>query len=70
MSRSPPSNTNNLGRDDEINIFNGATLVDRLTYGDQTFPGTIRTQGKSGVPTTCQALGANNVGAWVFSHGR
>ena len=23
--------------------------------------------GKSGVPTTCLALGANNVGAWVFS---
>ena len=48
-------NTNNLGRNDEINIFNGITLADRLTYGD----GTIRTQGTSGVPTSCQALGAN-----------
>ena len=60
-------NTNNLGRGDEINIFNGATLADRLTYGDQTFPGSIRTQGISGVPTTCLPLGANNVGVWVFS---
>ena len=30
-------NTTNLGRNDEINIFNGTTLADRLTYGDQTF---------------------------------
>ncbi|HEX3455264.1 MAG TPA: lamin tail domain-containing protein, partial [Gaiellaceae bacterium] len=27
-------NTNNLGRDDEVNIYDGDTLVDRLTYGD------------------------------------
>jgi hypothetical protein len=60
-------NTNNLGRNDEINIFNGTTLADRLTYGDQNIPGTIRTAGKSGVPTSCQALGANSVGAWAFS---
>ena len=60
-------NTNNLGRNDEINIFNGTTLADRLTYGDQNISGTIRTQGTSGVPTSCQALGANTVGAWVFS---
>ena len=32
-----PGNTANLGRNDEINIFNGDTLADRLTYGDQTF---------------------------------
>src|SRR5262245_21397732 len=61
------NNTANLGRNDEINIFNGTTLADRLTYGDQTFVGSIRTQGTSGVPTTCLPLGANNVGAWVFS---
>ncbi len=41
--------TNNLGRNDEINLYDAANnLVDRLTYGDQTFPGTIRTQGASG----------------------
>lgn len=28
-------NTNNLGRGDEINIYDGTTLVDRLTYDDQ-----------------------------------
>ena len=62
------SNTNNLGRDDEVNIYNGTTLADRLTYGDDiAFPGTIRTQGKSGVPTTCVPLGANDVHQWVFS---
>src|SRR5690349_13640184 len=61
------NNTANLGRADEINIFNGTTLADRLTYGDQTFAGSIRTAGTSGVPTTCLALGANNVGVWVLS---
>ena len=62
------ANTNNLGRSDEINIFNGTTLADRLTYDDLTkFPGTIRTVGKSGAPTTCLGLGANNVGLWVLS---
>lgn len=41
--------TNNLGRVDEINIFDaGNNLVDRLTYGDTAFPGTIRTQDASG----------------------
>jgi hypothetical protein len=61
-------NTTNLGRADEINIFNGTTLADRLTYDDQTkFPGSIRTQGVSGVPTSCLGLGANNVFLWVFS---
>jgi len=47
-------NTANLGRNDEINLFdNGNVLVDRLTYGDQNFPGTIRTQNISGnIPPT------------------
>ncbi len=34
--------TNNLGRNDEINLFNNLTLVDRLTYGDQNFSGSVR----------------------------
>lgn len=59
--------TNNLGRNDEINIFDGNTLVDRLTYGDQTFAGTIRTQGTSGRPGSAAAIGANNPALWVFS---
>ncbi len=59
-------NTTNLGRNDEINIYDGATLVDRLTYGDQSFAGTIRTQNISGnVPFS--ALGANTIGSAVLS---
>lgn len=41
--------TRNLGRADEINLYDqNGELIDRLTYGDQTFPGTIRTQAISG----------------------
>ena len=37
--------TANLGRNDEINLYDATqTLVDRLTYGDEDFPGTVRTQ--------------------------
>lgn len=59
--------TNNLGRNDEINLFNGTTLVDRLTYGDQNFPGSIRTQNRSGNPATLAALGANDPYQWVLA---
>jgi hypothetical protein len=59
--------SNNLGRNDEINIFSGNTLIDRLTYGDQNFPGTIRTQGTSGRPGSAGAIGANDPALWVFS---
>jgi hypothetical protein len=52
--------TNNLGREDEINLYNAAgVLADRLTYGDQTFaPGTIRAQGRSGI-VNAAGLGNN-----------
>lgn len=58
---------NNLARNDEINLFNASNvLVDRLTYGDQTYPGTIRTQNTSG--QTCAAnIGQNDVAAWELS---
>jgi MYXO-CTERM domain-containing protein len=59
--------TNNLGRNDEINLFNAdSALVDRLTYGDQNFPGSIRTQGASGnvLPAS---IGANDPFGWVLS---
>lgn len=60
--------TNNLGRNDEINLFDaGGNLVDRLTYGDQTFPGSIRTQNTSGNPGSPAVVGANDVNGWVFS---
>ena len=59
---------NNLGRNDEINLYDAAdTLVDRLTFGDQNFPGTIRTQGKSGRPSSLAALGANDPWLWTLS---
>jgi predicted extracellular nuclease len=59
-------NTANIGRNDEINIFNGVTLVDRLTYGDESFVGTIRTSGRSG-NTLPANLGLNTVSAWTIS---
>jgi len=66
-------NTTNLGRADEINIFDGpdaaADLVDRLTYNDQG-TGAVkgpRTQGVAGVPTTAAALGANDASQWQLS---
>jgi hypothetical protein len=56
----------NLGRSDEINLFDAAgDLVDRLTYGDETFPGTPRTRWVSGNPATAGALGVNDVYQWV-----
>ena len=58
----------NLGRNDEINLYDASnTLVDRLTYGDQNIPGTIRTLNISGNPGSAAALGANDVAAWVLS---
>jgi predicted extracellular nuclease len=60
--------TNNLGRTDEINIYdNNGQLVDRLNYGDDTYAGTIRTQTSSGRPASVAALGANDVTQWVLS---
>lgn len=60
--------TNNLGRNDEINIFDAmGNVVDRLTYGDQNFPGTIRTQRISGNPMSDLALGANDPFQWALS---
>lgn len=55
-------NTNNLGRADEINLYDaGGALVDRLTYGDQTFLGTVRAQNASGNPGTLADLGPQTV---------
>lgn len=61
--------TNNLGRNDEINLYDAqGQLVDRLTYGDQNLPGTIRTQGSSGTPVSLTALASTTVDAqWVLA---
>ena len=62
------NNTVNIGRNDEINLYDASNnLIDRLTYGDQNFPGTIRTQNVSGRPGSSAALGANNLDYWVLS---
>jgi len=59
-------NGNNLGRNDEINIYDAdENLVDRLTYGDQDFPGSVRTQGASG--WTIEGIGQNDALAWILS---
>ena len=61
--------TNNLGRSDEINIYDGSTLVDRLTFDDQG-SGSVkgpRTQGTSGRPGSAAVIGTNDASAWVLS---
>lgn len=59
---------NNLGRNDILNLLDASmNQVDILHYGDQTFPGTIRTTGKSGNPSSPAALGTDNVSQWTFS---
>ena len=59
--------TTNLGRNDEINLYDAeGNLADRLTYGDQAFPGSIRTQNISGYVDQA-GLGANNAFSWTLS---
>lgn len=61
------STGHNLARNDEINLYNGSNvLIDRLTYGDQTFPGTIRTQNTSG-QTCVESIGRDNPALWKLS---
>lgn len=61
--------TQNLSRGDEINIYDGMTLADRLTYDDQGSgnPDGPRTQGISGIPSSPAVLGTNNASLWVLS---
>jgi hypothetical protein len=63
----PGPGGNNLARNDELNLYDATgALIDRLAYGDQTYPGTIRTQNASG--QTCSAnIGQNDIDAWVLS---
>jgi len=58
---------NNLARNDELNLYDASnTLVDRLTYGDQSFPGTIRTQNTSG-QTCIESIGQDDPSLWELS---
>lgn len=63
------SNTSNLGRADEINLFDASgTLVDRFAYGDVAFPGTVRAQNFSGNPLTLADLDTTTVtSGWVLA---
>ncbi|MBN2563754.1 MAG: lamin tail domain-containing protein [Phycisphaerae bacterium] len=59
--------TVNLGRNDEINLYDALDgQVDRLTYGDEDFPGSIRARDASGWPCDV-AVGANNIYGWSLS---
>lgn len=62
-------NTTNLGRSDEINLYDGSgTLVERFAYGDQKFAGTLRTQNRSGNPSSLAALLPDSVDTqWTFA---
>jgi predicted extracellular nuclease len=61
-------NINNLGRNDTINLYDASsTLIDTLSYGDQTYPGTIRTQNYSGNPSSPSVLGQDDVSGWVLA---
>nr|WP_293839748.1 lamin tail domain-containing protein [uncultured Arsenicibacter sp.] len=60
-------NTEGLGRNDEINIYDATgALADRLTYGDENFAGSFRTQNTSAW-TTPDNLGTNRIQAWQQS---
>ena len=60
-------NSQNLGRADEINIYDNTNAqIDRLTYDDQSIAGSIRTNGRSGWASAA-ALGANNILLWNLS---
>lgn len=62
-------NADNLGRSDEINLYDASnTLVDRLTFGDQTFAGTPRTNGTSAwAVVTGDGPFGNITSAWKLS---
>ena len=58
---------NNFGRSDRIHLFNAAGgLEDRLFFGDQTYPGSIRTQNRSG-QAPCNSIGINDLPAWQLA---
>lgn len=60
-------NSNNLSRNDQINLYNAGNLLeDRLTFGDQNFPGSIRANNISGW-VSAAGLGQNDPFAWTLS---
>lgn len=63
--------TNNIGRSDEINLFDASgSLVDRLAYGDQVYPGSPRAQYASATPVSVAALASATANAsWSLASG-
>ena len=58
---------NNLGRNDQIHLYdNAGLLADKLSYGDQTYTGSVRTQNASG-QACVDDIGQDDVLAWVLS---
>lgn len=65
-------NGTNLGRSDEINLYDGiGKLIDRLTYDDQASPGNtripVKTDSVSAVPLALAVLGSNDASQWGAS---
>lgn len=59
--------SNNLGRGDEINIYDASnSLIDQLTYDDETIGG-VRTKDASGNPLSAAVLGENDALQWTLS---
>lgn len=59
--------THNLGRNDEINLYDkNGSLIDRLNFGDQEFPDSIRTQNASGW-VSADGVGQDDPYAWTLS---
>jgi hypothetical protein len=58
---------NNIGRNDQLNLYDDTgAVVDRLTYGDEAFPGSIRTRDDSG-QACCALFGEDDVLGWELS---
>ena len=57
----------NLGRNDQINLFDASgNLVDRLSYGDEDYEGSVRTRDASG-QACVDYIGQDDVLGWVLS---
>lgn len=60
-------NGQNLGRNDVINLYDaGGTRIDTLRFGDQNFPGSIRTQNVAGW-VSAAGLGADAIAQWTLA---
>lgn len=58
----------NLGRNDQINLYDADdNLIDQLSYGDEDYPGTVRTNGAScNIPATDYTYAEAQTG-WVLA---